>query len=108
MIYSSILATFKIEYEACVYVKDGVDLKAPKINDRNSDQNIFRWTPLFKDCLASSHGSRRPLSYVLCEDTIITDDVMDTLLVNCFYRESRSFISELESRLPNEGPVFKI
>ena len=44
---------------------------------------------------------------VLCEDPDIPDEVMDPLLPSCYYGESRSLISELESRLSHSRPIFK-
>ena len=68
MAYSSVLATFKIEHEAYLSVKHDDDSDVPKINDRDNDQKIIRWAPIFKDFLSSSYGSRAPLIYVLRED----------------------------------------
>ena len=62
---------------------------------------------MFKDCLASSHGSRRPLICVLRGDPVVLDEIMEPLLTNFYYGESGSLISELESRLPREGPIYK-
>ena len=100
MDYSSILATFKIENEAYISVKGEDDPNAPKINDRDNDRGITRWDPIFKDFLVSSYGLRGPLNSVLREDPIISEEIMDPFLPNCYYGESRRFISELESRLP--------
>ena len=107
MVYSSVLATFKIEYEACLSIKDEDDAKVPKINDKDNDRKIIRWAPIFKDCLSSSFGSRGPLIYVLREEPEVPDEVIDPLLPNCYYGESGSLIAELESRLSHSGPIFK-
>ena len=61
MAYSSVLATFKIEYEAYLSIKDEDDAKVSKINDKGNDRKIIHWAPIFKDCLSSSFGSRGPL-----------------------------------------------
>ena len=107
MAYSSVLETFKIEYEAYLFIKDEDDAKVPKINDKDSDRKIIRWVPIFKDYPSSSFGSRRPLNCVLREDPEVPDEVIDPLLPNCYYGESGSLIAELESRLSHSGPIFK-
>ena len=105
--YTSFLETFKIQYEACLSVKDEDDSNVPKINDGYNDQKIIYWYPIFKDCLSSSYVSRGPLIYVLREDPAVLDEDIDPLLPICNYGESGSLISELESRLPHTGPTFK-
>ena len=107
MAYSSVLAEFKIEYEAYLSIKDDDDAKVPKINDKDADRKIIRWAPIFKDCLSSSFGPRGPLIYVLREDPEVPDEVTDPLLPNCYCGESGSLIAELESRLSHSGPIFK-
>ena len=107
MAYSSVLATFKIEYEAYLSIKDEDDAKAPKINDKDNDRNIIRWAPIFKDCLSSSFGSRGPLICVLREDPEVTDEVIDPLLPSCYCGVSEIVIAELESHLSHSGPIFK-
>ena len=42
MAYSSVLAEFKIEYEAYLSIKDDNDSKVPKINDKDADRKIIR------------------------------------------------------------------
>jgi hypothetical protein len=42
MAYSSVLVTFKIEYEAYLSIKDDDDAKVPKINDKYHDRNVVR------------------------------------------------------------------
>lgn len=61
MACSSTLATFKIEHEAYLSIKDEDDAKVPKTNDKDNVRKIIRWAPIFKDCLSSSFGSRGPL-----------------------------------------------
>ena len=107
MAYSSVLATFKIEHEAYLSVKDEDDAKVPKINDKGNDRKIIRWTPIFKDCLSSSFGSRGPLIYVLREDPEVPDEVINPLIPSYCYGVSGSLIAELESRLSHSGPIFK-
>ena len=107
MAYSSVLAEFKIEYEAYLSIKDDDDAKVPKINDKDADRKIIRWAPIFKDCLSSSFGPRGPLIYVLREDPEVPDEVTDPLLPGFYYGESGSLISELEARLSHSGSIFK-
>ena len=103
--YSSVLVTFKIEQEAYLSVKDKVDPKFPKINGRDKNRKIICWSPIFKDFLTSSRVSRGPLNCVLREDAAAPDETVDPLFTNCYHRESRRFISELESRLPHEVSI---
>ena len=49
--YSEVLATFKIEHEACLSIKDEAKPKVPKINYRDDDHKITRWSPSFEDFL---------------------------------------------------------
>ena len=42
MSYASFLATFKIEHEARLFVKDEDNSKAPKINDKDKDRKFIR------------------------------------------------------------------
>ena len=49
--YASVLTTFKIEYEACVSVKDNDDSKVLNVNDRGNEQKIVRRSPMFKEGL---------------------------------------------------------
>ena len=44
---------------------------------------------------------------ILRKHPAVPDDVVNSPLSNYHYRESVSLISELESRLPRSGPVFK-
>ena len=97
--YSSVLETFKIDHEAYLSVKDEDNSKVPKINARDNDRKIICWDPIFKDCLSSSCGSRGPLIYVLREDPTVHDEVVDPLLPSCYFGESGSLISELDSCL---------
>ena len=64
-------------------------------------------SPMFKDFLSNFYGSRTPLICVLREDLTVLDEGVDLLLANCYYGESGRLISELESRLPHSGHVFK-
>ena len=107
MAYSSVLAEFKIEYEAYLSIKDDDDAKVPKVNDKDNDRKIIRWSPIFKDCLSSSFGPRGPLIYVLREDPEVPDEVTDPLLPGFYYGESGSLIAELEARLSHSGSIFK-
>ena len=63
--------------------------------------------PNTKDYLAISRSSRGPLSYVLLEDPVFLDEIIDNILANCYCGESGSLIFELESCLPYEGPIYK-
>ena len=85
MNYLTVLATFKVHHEACLSVKDEDDPKVPKSNDRDNDRKIIHWAPIFKCCLASSHGSRDPLSFSLRDDPEILDESVDPLLANYYY-----------------------
>ena len=76
MSYSTVLASFKIDHEACFSVKDEVEPKFPKRNDRDNGHKIIRWFPIFKHCLTISCGSRDPLSHVLREDPVVTDETL--------------------------------
>ena len=107
MAYSSVLAIFKIEHETCLSIKDKDDGKVPKINDKGNDRKIIRWDPIFKDCLPSSNGLRGLLICVLRDDSTVPDEVIDLLLSSFYYGKSGSLISELETRLPHIGPIFK-
>ena len=83
MIYSSAVATFKIECEVFFSVKDKVKPKVLKINNRDHGPKIIRWSPIFKDCLDSSQGSLGPLNHVPREDPVVPDETMVFLLANC-------------------------
>ena len=45
--------------------------------------------------------------YFLREGPTVPDEVMDPLLPSCYYGQSRSLISELESLLSHSVPIFK-
>ena len=107
MNYANVLSTFKIEYEAYISLKGEDEPKVPKINDKDHDRRIIRWAPIFKDCLTSTFGSRGPLSYVLREDPNVPNETADPLLPGCYYGVSGSLLSELEARLPHDGPIYK-
>ena len=51
------MATFKIEYETYLSIKDEDDAKAPKTNYKNNDLKSIGWDPIFKDYLSRSFGS---------------------------------------------------
>ena len=88
MSYSINLANFKFEWEACLSTRDAAEPRVPKVpktNHRCNDRNPIRWTSILKDCVASSCGWRRPLINVLCEDTVVPDEIMDPLLTTCYY-----------------------
>ena len=38
---------------------------------------------------------------------MVSDEIMDLLLSNYYHGQSRSLISELESRVTHEGPIHK-
>ena len=80
--FPSVLETFKIENEDHLYIKIDNYSKFLKINDKDNDRKIIRWSPIFKDFLSNSHGSRAPLIHVLREDPAVPDEVMDPLLDN--------------------------
>ena len=73
MSYSKVLATLKVEHEACISVKDEAKPKFPKTNDRDNTRKIICWHPIFKERPSSSCGSRDPLSYVLRKDSVVPD-----------------------------------
>ena len=93
--YKSVLATFNIEHKACLYIKEDGESKVPKINDKDNDRKIDRWSPIFKECLSNSHGSRGTLICVLLEDPTVTDEIVDPLLAKCYCGKSGSLISKL-------------
>ena len=82
MVLGSVLETFKIELVAHLSVKDYDEPKVPKINDRHNDRTIIRWSPILKECLSNSYGSRGLLSCVLREDFTVDYEVMGPLLAN--------------------------
>ena len=84
MSYSTVLASLKVEHESYLSLKDEAEHKVLKINNRDNDRKVIRWSPIFKDCLASSCGSRVPLSCVLREDPAVTDDIVYPLLYNYY------------------------
>ena len=45
--------------------------------------------------------------HVLREDPTVPDEFMDPILPSCYYGESGSLISELESGLLHRRPIFK-
>ena len=63
--YSPGLGIFKIKHAAYLYVKDEVEPKVPKINNKDKNRKIIHWSLIFKDFLASSSRSSRPLSHAL-------------------------------------------
>ena len=75
-----VLATFKVEHEVFISMKDEDDSNVPNINDRHNDRKIIRWVPIFKDCLAISHSSVVPLNYVLREDLEVPDESVYPLI----------------------------
>ena len=107
MNYANVLSIFKIEHEAYMSLKDDDEPKVPKINDKDHDRKIIRWAPIFQDCLASTFGSRGPLSYVLRDESNVPAEADDPLAPNCYYGVSGSLLSELEARLPHDGPIYK-
>ena len=81
--------------------------KFPENNDICNYQNIIRRSPIFKDCLSSSCGSRSPLIYFLREHPDFSNEATCLLLPSYYCGESVSLISELDSRLTPCGPIFK-
>ena len=88
-------------------MKDEAQPKAPKTNHMYNDRKVISCSPIFKCTLTSSCASHGPSSYVLHEDPVVADDIMDPLLDNCYYGERRSLIPELEYRLQHSEPIFK-
>ena len=82
MSYSTALATFKIEHEAFLSVKDETEPKVPNINERDNDLKIICWSPIFKEFLASSHDSCSPLIHSLRKDPVVPDEIMHPPLSN--------------------------
>ena len=83
--YASVLATFKINHEAYVFVKDDEDSKVPKMDDKDNDRKIMRWSPIFNYCISNSCASRGLLYHVLREGPIVPDEIMFPLLANYYY-----------------------
>ena len=75
-----VLATFKVEHEVFISMKDEDDSKVSTFNDRHNDREIVHWAPIFKVCLAISRGSLVPLNYVLRDDLEIPDESVDPLI----------------------------
>ena len=88
------LTTLNIENEAYLSFKDNEQSKVPKINDRDNDRKILRWSHIFKDYLSNSCGSHGPLFCVLRDGPNMNDEVMDSLLDNYYCGESGNLISE--------------
>ena len=103
--YASVLETFKIDHEAYLSVKDDNESRVTKVNDEENDRKVVRWLPIFKYFLSNSYGSRGPLLCVLCENPTVVDAIVGPLLANCYYGESGSLISELESLIQHSGPI---
>ena len=57
--YASVLATFKIEHEDCLSVKDDDDSKAQKIDNKDNDRKSFIGLPF------SSDASQTPINHVV-------------------------------------------
>ena len=67
----------------------------------------MRWAPIFKDYLVSTFGSRGLLNCVLRGNPTFPNEIDNPLLPGCYYGESGSLISEIEARLPHDGPIYK-
>ena len=48
---ASVLATFKINQEACLCIKDHDESKVPKMNDKGNNRNVVRWSLIIKEYL---------------------------------------------------------
>ena len=48
-----------------------------------------------------------PISYVLREDPNVPAEINDPLLPGCYFGVSGTILSELEARLPHDGPIYK-
>ena len=82
--YSIVLATSKVEHEVCLSVKDEAKCNAPKINDRDNDHKVISCFLIIKNFLMISYFSRFPLSCFICEDTMFPDEIVCSLLTNCY------------------------
>ena len=82
MSYASGLATFKIEHEDYMFVKDKDDSKVPKINDKHHERKSIRRSPICKEFHANSDASRGPLMLVLREDPTVPDEIMHVIIAN--------------------------
>ena len=114
MHYGNILASFKIEWEAYVALKNEDAPKPPTIRDQDNDRKVIKWAPIFQDCLARTYGSRGPLIYVLREAPEVPPEVEDPLqvddttgVVNSYFGESGCLHDELVKRLSHSGPIYK-
>ena len=63
--------------------------------------------PQFSKTVSQAHVDHVILWVFLCEDPEVLDEAMGPLLANVYHGESRSLISELQSRLPHEEPILK-
>ena len=88
--------------------------EAPSINDNDNDRKVIKWDPIFNDCLSRTFGHRGPLSYVLYEDTAVTEEAYDPLkvdtttgVINYYFGFGGSLQDELVVRLPHTCSIYK-
>lgn len=107
MHYENVLSNFKIEWESYSSLRTEDEPKVPKVNDKDHDRRIIRWSPIFTDCMASTYGARGPLSYVLRTASNVPAEVDDPLNASSYFGASGCLLDELEARLPHVGPIYK-
>jgi hypothetical protein len=54
----NVLTPFKLKWD---------DSNVPAINDKDNEQKVIKWVPIFLDCASCTYGSRGPLACVLHE-----------------------------------------
>ena len=103
--YQYVLKDFYVEWEAIVKLSKEDKPEIPKLS---KNMTPLRWIESFKDCLYRAFGVRNsPLSYVICEDAVVPNEVDDPLSLNKAYGSSGSVVEELIKRMKHEDPLFK-
>ena len=107
MHYDSVLAGFKIDYDAYRVLKNQDSPKVPLVNEKDRDKKVIKWIPLFEDAMSRTFGAKGPLRYVIRETAEVETEVLDPLLPNKHYGKHGSMMEDLINRLPHDGPTYK-
>jgi hypothetical protein len=72
MHHMNVLTPFKLKWDEYKSTKAQDDSDIPTINDKDNEQKVIKWVPIFLDCASyRTYGSRGPLACVLHELTTL-------------------------------------
>ena len=73
MNYVNVLDAYNTDHDAysLLWKQDSPD--TPFIIDKDKENKIIKWVPLFEDALARTFGIKPPLIYLICESVIIPE-----------------------------------